>query len=910
MDGILGGKSAALGALCRIVCEKSSSEELTSDNLAQFYYIMHKALIERERLSLCSIIYYGTELFKIGLKGVEILLPNYLMAVDIVLTESMKVRLHPSIQEIEMRHTCLQSLASIVSWPTVFSSSLIIDENAFLKLGQGGTNLLEQRPTYLDLRQRLLKCLIHTLRNETDSTNLYLALSTCAIFCFESARHDLENIRKKSLNNEGNLRKKSSVSNEEDEEERFFAVSALRAIVSAICDNISKPQWTSELTTSLAALDCLNSLSNISGCILFYNDEMSTGSLIVASLCRFIDVQLKKPPMHHSKDLHSSVVAAYYSLSVWLTTAPKLSEIESCLITVAEAIEFGLTGGKNLEKNNFKPASLRRANQEGRLSIDSAFGHDGIKQFEFPHGFEKPLCKLDAAFPAADPPAEASKIINQLQSIRNRLQQGGGSASGHRDSQNVWIQSSLGALLTQQLKPQNPSAKVNSMRNFLYDLGFINENAFNTILQPLDSGNSDEFFKDLHQIVDRTHVRTIQTVGIFYVKDGQKNVNEILENSLYLDETSPEFCKFLSEVGDCVQVGTHPHWTGHWATAFSNDRKSNEPVESERYTFDGINHCLWWADNLLEIAFVLYSERSPRLQNMISGIELKEPKFSVVKSSRGTDSVTDSAFEEDSAFGTSQGLHPVPLAAHHPTWHQLRKQGHVAVAYTVSQKDIETNNNMKEYQTLELRGSSPNSENGSQQQSRKSDVSQNSIISGTSSNFTSRSTRTPTINSDSTTTSTTVSTTRMNSSTEKSPKRNIDQRIFVVWLERIEDMYHFPYESLFEVTEDGSRYSSVKPDYVVIYLHLMEPELVRVHVEGIWTKYGQPGPLADGSVVSLGSLPKLLKQTISSISRRKCFEIDNFQSTSARRRAAIQEFSKKYSIQQNYTEFLDSFIFT
>ena len=685
MDGVAAGRAAALGALCRIVCEKSSSEELTSDNLAQFYLIMHKALIERERLSLCSIIYYGAELFKLGLKGVEVLLPNYLMAVDIVLTESMKVRLHPSIQEIEMRHTCLQSLASIVSWPTVFSNSPILDESAFTKLGQGGTNLLEQRPTFLDLRQRILKCLIHTLRNETDSTNLHLALSTCAIFCFESCRHDLDNIQKKKPI-------------DEEEEERFFAVSALRSIVSAICDNISKPQWTSELTSSLAALDCLNSLSNLPGKILFYNDEMSTGSLIVASLCRFIDVQLKKPPMHHSRDLHSSVVAAYYSLSVWLTTAPKLAEIESCLITVAEAIEFGLTGGKNLEKNNFKPASLRvrdaadnlmnillsfdensgeivderrllykygnqhininkfkhfvlnqsmiisiheanhipeiskgypavlvttrtpfslanstvfqlkssllesnesnafqsaenspavmvpdlpestlkqqlkRTGQEGRLSIDSAFGHEGIKQFEFPPGFDKPLCKLDSAFPAVEPQFEASKIIGQLQSIKNRLQQGGGSASGHRDSQNVWIQSSLGALLTQQLKPQNPASKVNSIRNFLYDLGFINENSFNSVLQPLDSEHPEEFYKDLHQIVDRTHVRTIQTVGIFYVKDGQKDVNEILENALYLDETSPEFCQFLSEIGDCVQVGTHPHWTGHWATAFSNDR--------------------------------------------------------------------------------------------------------------------------------------------------------------------------------------------------------------------------------------------------------------------------------------------------------------------------------------------------
>ena len=41
---------------------------------------------------------------------------------------------------------------------------------------------------------------------------------------------------------------------------------------------------------------------------------------------------------------------------------------------------------------------------------------------------------------------------------------------------------------------------------------------------------------------------------------------------------------------------------------------------------------------------------------MITGTEPKEPKFSIVKQSRGPESVTDSAFEEDSAFVNSQGL--------------------------------------------------------------------------------------------------------------------------------------------------------------------------------------------------------------------------------------------------------------
>lgn len=199
------------------------------------------------------------------------------------------------------------------------------------------------------------------------------------------------------------------------------------------------------------------------------------------------------------------------------------------------------------------------------------------------------------------------------------------------------------------------------------------------------------------------------------------------------------------------------------------------------------------------------------------------------------------------------------------------------------------------------------SDNSSGSYSRKSDVSQNSVISGTS-----KSTRTKsssTINSDIGITSNS-NTARLNSSTDKSPKRIMDQRVFVVWIERIEDMYHFPYEELFDHTDDGSKHASKKPDYVIIYLHLMEPELVRVHINGIWTKYGQPGPLADGTVVSLDSLPLLIRQTISSIAKRKCYEVDNFQLMSAKRKQAIQEFSKKYLIKQSYSDFLDTFIST
>jgi len=46
--------------------------------------------------------------------------------------------------------------------------------------------------------------------------------------------------------------------------------------------------------------------------------------------------------------MHSTVVAAYFCMSVWFCSAPKLARIESCLDTVALAIELGMTGGHKL----------------------------------------------------------------------------------------------------------------------------------------------------------------------------------------------------------------------------------------------------------------------------------------------------------------------------------------------------------------------------------------------------------------------------------------------------------------------------------------------------------------------------------------------------------------------------------
>lgn len=110
VDGVSAGRAAAIAALTRIVCSKRTNEKLPNQQLARFLSTIHDALIEvrggvtaiicllstnwfqKDRLVLCSLFFYGQNLFRLGLPGLEAILPHYLFALDIVLIESAKIR--------------------------------------------------------------------------------------------------------------------------------------------------------------------------------------------------------------------------------------------------------------------------------------------------------------------------------------------------------------------------------------------------------------------------------------------------------------------------------------------------------------------------------------------------------------------------------------------------------------------------------------------------------------------------------------------------------------------------------------------------------------------------------------------------------------------------------------------------
>uniref|UniRef100_A0A914L4F7 RGS domain-containing protein n=1 Tax=Meloidogyne incognita TaxID=6306 RepID=A0A914L4F7_MELIC len=236
------------------------------------------------------------------------------------------------------------------------------------------------------------------------------------------------------------------------------------------------------------------------------------------------------------------------------------------------------------------------------------------KQFKIPKEAFEPECEYDKKFPKLEPvPPQVLAIQSQLEQIQARLAAGNGAPIGDRDTRNVWINNSLGPLLTKPPVPESPVSHCNSLRVFLYDLGLINRTSFLNELTPLDSSSYDIFYDSLYTTVDQHPVHLTETVSIFYVKEGQKCIEDILQNNIDLRQTSAEYCRLLSELGKALEMREKIYKNGgtfSTNTATNKHEKKQEPSSADHFVFDGIDYCLNWKDDHVDISFVTPTGRT------------------------------------------------------------------------------------------------------------------------------------------------------------------------------------------------------------------------------------------------------------------------------------------------------------
>lgn len=127
IDKYEGGRAEALGTLCRIMCSKKTGEEILPVYLARFYLAVQQGLKITNREcgeSMVSILINSSDLFRLDLDGVRVLLPAFISALEIVLPDK-DLKLNSNISKVELRRASIHLLLSILVLPLHFQNLTI-----------------------------------------------------------------------------------------------------------------------------------------------------------------------------------------------------------------------------------------------------------------------------------------------------------------------------------------------------------------------------------------------------------------------------------------------------------------------------------------------------------------------------------------------------------------------------------------------------------------------------------------------------------------------------------------------------------------------------------------------------------------------------------------------------------------
>ena len=117
------GKAEAMGTLCRIFCNKKTNEEISPLYLARFYLALQKGLIMPKKTAtetVGMIIANSCNIFRSNLDGVNIVLPQYVQALEVILSEKDNRNHLQNVTDSEIRRSAIQILLSILPLPMHF----------------------------------------------------------------------------------------------------------------------------------------------------------------------------------------------------------------------------------------------------------------------------------------------------------------------------------------------------------------------------------------------------------------------------------------------------------------------------------------------------------------------------------------------------------------------------------------------------------------------------------------------------------------------------------------------------------------------------------------------------------------------------------------------------------------------
>ncbi|KRX90701.1 Ral GTPase-activating protein subunit beta, partial [Trichinella pseudospiralis] len=559
--------------------------------------------------------------------------------------------------------SCLCLLSSVVAFPfhitNITSRTTTTNKTKVQEKAEASCN---------DDQSKLWKVMLTLLDKEMDTKNLQLTIYVMTVHCFSTV-----------MWSKGDSK----------------SASKLRTALISLSELLTAKK-SSDYIACLAIFDSLSTLLNLpDDC---FASDMQAFEKVLFTVCRVIESQLALPSRVHSRDLHSTIVAAFSFLENLLIRFPTLLNTESCLQAVCHMVELGLYGCvvevESLDKVQKRPASQRVHDAADQL-LHSMFTRVGesfetVSRFEDenfllenitdqlvgksenflyvlynscifcvtePHyltdhtnetalvlrtpsvmaschrfrletspdhntksvsrptgvkleSFRRPMstfnlsvlenvpnCKVDFSIPELTMNETRNRTLLAVKNFENQF----------RNEHSQKIDDSDSKCASTDDCFHNFGKGEHHARVLLYDLGVIQFDNDQPEFQVLDS-ESENFFSELKSL-DRIPSRYITTAHIFYVKQGQTKVAEILRNAETIDTSrSNPFFSFLSDLGYALPVRKHCIWTGNWESAYLH-KAAKPPAElvdnPSRVLIDGLSHVIYWSSPLVEIAFIV-----------------------------------------------------------------------------------------------------------------------------------------------------------------------------------------------------------------------------------------------------------------------------------------------------------------
>ncbi|XP_017073801.1 ral GTPase-activating protein subunit beta isoform X6 [Drosophila eugracilis] len=951
IDKYESGRAEAIGTLCKIFCAKKTGEEILPVYLARFYMALQQCLKITESRecdeTLASILLHSSDLFRLDLDGINVLLPGFIAALEIVLPDKdLKLKTQSMVfNRTELRRSAINILLSIMVLPLHYQTLPIRDLTS---------ETSEKMFTFIQLKSRLMNILMNALQVETDAQNTHMLLGGLLLCVQDAVTFEETELgggnANLSHNSSGVQHHEANLLSSDNAHALFVRATYL------VCHRLIS-SWKTDLNVSLAALELLSGLARLH---IRETDALEC-KRAVKWICDYICYQCSRPPPAHSKDLHSTIVAAFQCTAAWLMQHPYLLQDKDCLQTVLEVVELGISGTKSQSKGTdipkfkdekeLKPASMRvRDAAENLLTIileqvgyfPSECGPESISSLLDELALMKHCNSMVPAAAASSEQAIAKfkYFVTENSTILALLEEPLGNDQDPQPTVTLLIRGPFGRhAWTMQLRhlPRSKSGikyhAVNPGRPI----------PMNDVTQRLDceQKNFPDGVDKVQPCVADYSIPTIEQMREQYGTASIRELESMLENQSIHEKLAwaeaDTSADSLSHAQECVPPAVCHEFhaarlfLSHFGFLGFETRNPHNPAEA-------LGNPPQRPLIVLDTKSTAFAADLDRLDKLSARTHDTVYVFYVKSGQTSAQQIIANMAEEQSAghdphFASMlQTLGwPVQVSEHsgwtgfaHNSWslkgtpeEQLKSTAN-ELNYNGSQRvlywaDVSSEIAFVVPTTWNLRYNSDTSDGGS--------ISSTDQIS--SSNVWARGeseSAAVLAKSKSRNLSLELDTNRRDAKEPVPPTRrkgNVTKptllaqapaKIFLVWLESYEDYLNFPLEDVLAYTRTGEELHTLQlpraSDCHVIFVHSLLSGLLRVKLQGPPGRMSFATPLVDGMVLSRRVVGNLVRQTALNISRRRRLDNDNYQPPHVRRRLKVQDIVQKYKMDLSEAELL------